>query len=208
MQRFWCLPSVYVQHAQLGFSGRTAAMAQSQMMEAVDIQGDFQSHRLPLESAGANVPPNPWFLGSGGTTWGLPPAAPSFMGIEVGQNMVKASSSVMFPEPHLQPYRSIPILIFFGQEDFTSIQPTGLLRTLAGRSNSQLAVLMEFDLSNRQYLSTYTFVCQSVSQSVCLYVFRSIHLSIDLWSIDLSIYPSIYLSICPPKLIFSQSTLA
>ena len=91
-------------------------MAQSQMMEAVDIQGDFQvsdflwnlleqmCHRirgfLEVEAQ---------FEAS------HEPAAPTFMGIEVGQNMVKASSSVMFPEPHLQPYRPIPILIFFAK---------------------------------------------------------------------------------------------
>ena len=104
---------------------------------------------------------------------------------------MRASSSVS-DVPFSTP---APILVyshveFFGQKDFTS-----RTREDAGwKINGQFAVLVEFDLSNRQYLSTFTYIFTSMNLSVYLSVYLSIYLSVYL-SIYLSVYLSIYLSI-------------
>ena len=187
MQRFWCLPSVYVQHAQLGFSGRTAAMAQSQMMEAVDIQGDFQvidflwnlleqmCHRirgfLEVEAqleASRPLPRVSWEL-RWDKTW------------------LKHHPLWCSPNHTCNHTGPFPSWFFLAKRiSLASSQQDSWGRWL---EDQQPACSSDGVWPIQPTIPVHLYICLSVCQSVCLSVCLSIYLSIDLW-----IYPSIHLS--------------
>ena len=204
MQRFWCLPSVYVQLNFVSLAGLLPwhkAKWWRQWTFREISKSATSSGICWSKCATESVVSWKWRHNL------RPPVSPlPRVSWELRWDKTWLKHHALWCSPnhtcnHIGPF-PFPSWFFFGQEDFTSIQPTGLLRTLAGRSTASLQFWWSLTYPTDNtcppiHLSVSLSVCQSVSLSVCLSVCLSIYPPIYLSiyrSMDLSIYPSIHLS--------------